>query len=77
MKFEKKGYVWFFLASAAFYIAAIVMFITGENTAIAACWLCLGSSNLCLGAAQMNKYNKRKEEEELSHDGSDQSKTDE
>lgn len=30
-----------------------------------------------LETAQMNKYNKRKEEEELSHDGSDQSKTDE
>jgi hypothetical protein len=38
-----------------FYIAAIINSINGDNNSIAVVFLCLGSSNLCLGSVYLNK----------------------
>ena len=45
----------YYFASLCFYIAAIINFINGDNNSMAVVFLCLGSSNLCLGSVYLNK----------------------
>ena len=55
----------YYFTSLCFYIAAIINFINGDNNSIAVVFLCLGSSNLCLGLNKdkdrdnVNKNNKK------------------
>ena len=44
-----------YFTSLCFYIAAIINFINGDNNSMAVVFLCLGSSNLCLGSVYLNK----------------------
>ena len=52
---NKKIAALYYFASVCFYIAAIINFINGENKSIAIIFLCLGSSNLCMGGVYLNK----------------------
>ena len=45
----------YYFASLCFYIAAIINFINGDINSMAVVFLCLGSSNLCLGSVYLNK----------------------
>ena len=45
----------YYFASLCFYIAAIINFINEDNNSMAVVFLCLGSSNLCLGSVYFNK----------------------
>ena len=45
----------YYFASLCFYIAAIINFINEDNNSMAVVFLCLGSSNLCLGSVYLNK----------------------
>ena len=45
----------YYFASLCFYIAAIISFINEDNNSMAVVFLCLGSSNLCLGSVYLNK----------------------
>ena len=45
----------YYFASLCFYIAAIINFINVDNNSMAVVFLCLGSSNLCLGSVYLNK----------------------
>ena len=45
----------YYFTSLCFYIAAIINFINWDNNSIAVVFLCLGSSNLCLGSVYLNK----------------------
>ena len=45
----------YYFASLCFYFAAIINFINGDNNSMAVVFLCLGSSNLCLGSVYLNK----------------------
>lgn len=42
-------------ASLCFYIAAIINSINGDNNSMSVVFLCLGTSNLCLGSVYLNK----------------------
>ena len=44
-----------YFTSLCFYIVAIINFINGDNNSMAVVFLCLGSSNLCLGSVYLNK----------------------
>ena len=45
----------YYFASLCFYIAAIINFINEDNNSMEVVFLCLGSSNLCLGSVYLNK----------------------
>ena len=45
----------YYFASLCFYIAAIINFINEDNNSMAVVFLCLGSSNLCMGSVYLNK----------------------
>ena len=45
----------YYFASLCFYIAAIINFINEDKNSMAVVFLCLGSSNLCLGSVYLNK----------------------
>ena len=45
----------YYIGSLCFYIAAILIFINGDNNSMTVIFLCLGSSNLCLGSVYLNK----------------------
>lgn len=55
IKSNKKIALIYYFASLCFYVAAIINFINGDNKSIAVIFFCLGSSNLCLGSAFLNK----------------------
>ena len=52
---NKKSAGIYYFASLCFYIAAIINFINEDNNSMAVVFLCLGSSNLCLGSVYLNK----------------------
>ena len=52
---NKKIAILYYIGSLCFYIAAIINFINGDNNSMAVIFLCLGSSNLCLGSVYLNK----------------------
>ena len=52
---NKKIAALYYIGSLCFYIAAILNFINGDNNSMTVIFLCLGSSNLCLGSVYLNK----------------------
>ncbi|MGM9712927.1 MAG: hypothetical protein ACI3Y5_02260 [Prevotella sp.] len=51
----------FYIASAMSYVTSVVMWIADGDMSSGLVWMCLGSTSLCLGAAEANKA-KRKDE---------------
>lgn len=51
---NKRIAILYYFVAFCFYTVAIINFIKGEKT-IAIAFLCLGSSNLCLGSVFLNK----------------------
>ncbi len=62
MKKGKTSSTLYFVASALFYIAAVISLFTSSETSVTVVWLCLGSSFLCFGAVQKNKQDKNDKE---------------
>ena len=52
---DKKTTVLYFVASALFFIAALVNYFASDDTAMTVIWICLGSCFSCLGSVNMNK----------------------
>lgn len=52
---NKRIAVLYYFVALCFYTVAIINFVKGEKS-IAIAFLCLGSSNLCLGSVYLNKY---------------------
>lgn len=50
----KKSAIIFFIISAISYIASAILFFSGDES-LAVIFLCLGSSNLCVGASNYRK----------------------
>ena len=63
---NRKISIIYYIASACFYIAAIISFLS-HNTTQGVVMLCLGSSQLCLGAVYLNKS--RKDENDKNDKG--------
>ena len=51
---NKKLAIIYYLAAAVCYICACIWFC-GKNTSLAVVWLCIGSTNLCLGSVWMKR----------------------
>ncbi len=62
MKGKKTAAILFFIASAFFYIAAIIGFFSDGDFSVV--YLCLGSAFLCIGAAQLNQDDKDTDKKE-------------
>jgi len=54
MNKNKVSSILYYIASILFYITAI-LYYTGGNTGMGVVWLCLGSTNLCLGSVYAKK----------------------
>lgn len=59
MKKQINSGVWFFIASACFYLSTVISFFTKHEFDVM--FFCLGSSMLCLGYAEMTKAKKKDE----------------
>ena len=63
MKKTRNTAIFYYLAAALCYVAAINFFCDG-NSGSGVIWLCLGSTDLCLGAVWMNRAKKEEEKDE-------------
>lgn len=54
----------FYVSAVFFCLAAIINIVGGNNTSIGIVWLCLGSTNLCLGSVFLKKSKENSEKEE-------------
>lgn len=54
MKNYKLSSTLYYISSILFYISAILCFVD-KNPSMGVVWLCLGSTNLCLGSNYTNK----------------------
>ena len=62
MKSNGKISIIYYIASALFYIAAIIS-VLNQNTTQGTVMLCFGSSQLCLGSVNLNKSKNDKKDE--------------
>lgn len=51
---------WFLVAAICYYISAMILFISKNNTSMAGANLCLGSCMLCLAISDNDKDKKSK-----------------
>ena len=75
MKNHKISPTIFYILSALFNLAAVILF-TQRNTSLGTIFLCLGSSFLCFGAASSRKNSENKDAES-TEDGKDAMDTEE
>ena len=67
MKKQKKTAIIYYLVAFVCYICSIVSFCS-DSTGLGTMWLCLGSSNLCLGSLWVNKSKAEEEQNEQKKD---------
>ncbi|MDO4489105.1 MAG: hypothetical protein Q4B67_08485 [Eubacteriales bacterium] len=59
---ERKLAILYYCISAVSYICS-VMFFVQRNAGLGALWLCIGSTNLCLGSTWINKARTKETDE--------------
>ncbi len=64
MKKGKKTTKLYFVASALFFIAALINYFASGDTSMTVTWICLGSCFSCLGTVSMKKNDDTKNDEE-------------
>lgn len=67
---NRKIAIIYYLAAAACYICTVV-FLYGKNTSLGAVWLCIGSTNLCLGSVWMKRSGDAEEQAKQEEDKSE------